>query len=176
MDAQQLAKRLLTDDPSRVAKAVAKLMRWPRVTLGKHGIFRYDKKTKTFELSAYRLDKDTQAKVVDACDEAIEKWEKEEATNYRSRFYAVIQRAEGRCEACGIPGNVRPIDVDHIIPRTHAIRGKVKLSNGDRVPVDDVRNLQALCMRCNRGKRDTSTVDRPDTALADAAARAVPAS
>ena len=35
----------------------------------------------------------------------------------------------------------------------------MKLSGGERVPVDDVRNLQALCSRCNRGKRDTSTYD-----------------
>jgi 5-methylcytosine-specific restriction endonuclease McrA len=35
----------------------------------------------------------------------------------------------------------------------------VTLPDGSRVLADDERNLQALCSRCNRGKRDTSTYD-----------------
>lgn len=33
------------------------------------------------------------------------------------------------------------------------------MGDGTRVPADDIRNLQALCSRCNRGKRDTSSYD-----------------
>jgi hypothetical protein len=55
-----------------------------------------------------------------------------------------------------VPGHIRPIDVDHIIPKAKAKHGKV-LFEGSMIPVDDLRNLQALCTRCNRGKRDTST-------------------
>jgi hypothetical protein len=35
----------------------------------------------------------------------------------------------------------------------------VTLPDGTRAPVDDDRNLQVLCTKCNRGKRDTSTYD-----------------
>ena len=35
----------------------------------------------------------------------------------------------------------------------------MKSSGGQLIPVNDLRNLQVLCSKCNRGKRDTSTYD-----------------
>jgi len=61
--------------------------------------------------------------------------------------------------ACGVPGFIRPLDVDHIVPRARARLGKVRAATGELVPIDDPRNLQALCTRCNRGKRDASAFD-----------------
>ena len=40
----------------------------------------------------------------------------------------------------------RALEVDHIVPRNHG-------------GSDDLSNLQALCFRCNAGKRDTDTND-----------------
>jgi hypothetical protein len=46
------------------------------------------------------------------------------------------------------PPHQRALEVDHIVPRNHG-------------GSDDLSNLQALCFRCNAGKRDTdSTVFR----------------
>src|SRR5262249_55227379 len=75
-------------------------------------------------------------------------------------FYRVIERADGRCQACGVLSTERGLDVDHVIPQSRAnSRGEVQLFSGEWIPVDDDRNLQALCYLCNRGKRDTSDTD-----------------
>ena len=54
--------------------------------------------------------------------------------------FQVLKAAGGRCQLCGISTKERPLDVDHIIPRSRS--GKTELAN-----------LQALCSRCNRSKR-----------------------
>lgn len=159
MAAGELAKRLLLQDQFAVAKALRTLMRWPRATLRKHGVVDYDWEKREFVLLA-SFESDAERDSVTAeCNSAIANWQQREASKVVSRFFGVIEAAGGRCEACGIPGSTRPIDVDHVVPRNRSDRGLVTLKDGSRVPVDDRRNLQALCSRCNRGKRDTSTFD-----------------
>jgi len=58
----------------------------------------------------------------------------------------VLTRAKGRCECCGAHEHQRALEVDHIVPRNQG-------------GSDDLSNLQALCFRCNAGKRDTDTTD-----------------
>jgi 5-methylcytosine-specific restriction endonuclease McrA len=159
MSQEDLAKRLLLEDHSAVGRAVKTLMRWPRATLQKHGIVRYHRGQREFELLVAFEDEETRHSVVSVCDEMVAGWRKRESSRVASRFYAVIEAADGRCQACGSPGSERPLDVDHIVPRSQSKNGRVKRADGTWVPVDDVSNLQALCSRCNRGKRDTSTVD-----------------
>ena len=60
--------------------------------------------------------------------------------------YRVLTRAKGRCECCGAHEDQRALEVDHIVPR-------------NKGGSDDLSNLQALCFRCNAGKRDTDTTD-----------------
>ena len=60
--------------------------------------------------------------------------------------YRVLTRARGRCECCGAHEDQRALEVDHIIPKNHG-------------GSDDLSNLQALCFRCNAGKRDTDRTD-----------------
>jgi hypothetical protein len=48
---------------------------------------------------------------------------------------------------------------DHITPRSKADRFGYVTRDGVRMPVNDKRNLQALCFRCNRAKRDTEAID-----------------
>ena len=77
--------------------------------------------------------------------------------------YRVLTRARGRCEYCGAHEHQRALGVDHIIPRNQG-------------GSDAISNLQALCFRCNAGKRDvclptqegapTSAVCSPATATA----------
>ncbi|MCP9887518.1 HNH endonuclease [Cyanobium sp. ATX 6A2] len=77
--------------------------------------------------------------------------------------YRVLTRARGRCECCGAHEHQRALEVDHIIPRHQG-------------GSDAISNLQALCFRCNAGKRDgclptqegapTSAACRPATATA----------
>lgn len=71
----------------------------------------------------------------------------------------MLKAARGKCQLCGIPASLRPIDVDHIVPKTRKNRyGKVVV-NGRSVDVNSIDNLQALCMTCNRGKRDGDDTD-----------------
>ncbi len=55
-------------------------------------------------------------------------------------------RARGRCECCGAHEHQRALEVDHIIPKNQG-------------GSDAITNLQALCFRCNAGKRDTDRTD-----------------
>jgi 5-methylcytosine-specific restriction endonuclease McrA len=159
MSKEDLAKRLLLEDHFAVGNAAKTLMRWPKATLQKHGIVRYNRHRQEFELLVTFEDEETRRSVIRLCDEMVTGWRQRESKKNASRFYAVIEAADGRCQACGSPGSERPLDVDHIIPRSQSKNGRVKRSDGSWVPVDDMRNLQALCSRCNRGKRDTSKVD-----------------
>jgi Arc/MetJ family transcription regulator len=159
LPAEDLAKLLLVEDRFAVAKALRTLMRWPRTTLQKHGIVEYDRASREFVLLASLTNEDERGAVLSACTAAIANWQQRQAPKIASRNFRVIESAGGRCEACGVPASIRPIDVDHVVPRSHAAKGIVTLSDGSRVPVDDERNLQALCSRCNRGKRDASTFD-----------------
>jgi hypothetical protein len=62
------------------------------------------------------------------------------------------------CQACFCRN--RPLDVDHIVPREVARRnigiwkGKVPNKAGQLIDLDNLENLQLLCEKCNRGKRD----------------------
>ncbi len=77
--------------------------------------------------------------------------------------HRVLTRARGRCECCGAREYQRALSVAPIIPRNQG-------------GSDDLRNLQALCSRCNAGKRDavclrkrappTSAACRPATPIA----------
>ncbi|MFM7652698.1 MAG: HNH endonuclease [Vulcanococcus sp.] len=64
------------------------------------------------------------------------------ATARRSaaRSNTACARAKGRRECCGAHEHQRVLEVDHIVPRNHGGTG-------------DLSNLQALCFRCNAGKR-----------------------
>lgn len=157
--ADDLAKVLLLADSFAVARARSILMRWPRATLGRHGVARYDRASREFVLEVEFESDQERADAVAACTEAVDGWSRKDAPRAASRFFAVIERAGGRCEACGVLAAVRPIDVDHIVPRARARGRKVRTADGQVVDVDDPRNLQALCARCNRGKRDASTAD-----------------
>jgi 5-methylcytosine-specific restriction endonuclease McrA len=159
MSADDLARVLLLEDRFATGNALRTLMRWPKRTLEKHGIVRYQRAGRSFELLVRFEDARQRERVLQICEQAVRGWQKREATSAASRFFAVIDRANGRCEACGIPGSIRQLDVDHVVPKAHARKGKIRLPDGSEASVDDVRNLQALCERCNRGKRDTSTQD-----------------
>jgi hypothetical protein len=104
--------------------------------------------------------------------DAFRKQRGEEVFAHRSRHrspisgsvkYRVLTRARSRCECCGAHEHQRALEVAPIIPKNQG-------------GSDAISNLQALCFRCNAGKRDgclptqegapTSAVCRPATATA----------
>src|SRR5262249_768723 len=68
----------------------------------------------------------------------------------------VLKASGGKCALCGVSKDERPIDVDHIIPRP-------------RVGKTILENLQALCSKCNRAKRNLDDTDFRTSAPVSAA-------
>lgn len=60
--------------------------------------------------------------------------------------FEVLKRARRYCESCGVSGDEKALEVDHIVPR----------SKGGS---DELSNLQALCYSCNAMKRDRDSTD-----------------
>jgi predicted house-cleaning noncanonical NTP pyrophosphatase (MazG superfamily) len=141
------------------------LMRWPKITLTKHDVVEYDRKSKTFSLTFSLNDAALvrQAKMI--CERRIKEWISRKAAKggpakaEASVRYRVLKAARGRCELCGISSKIEPIDIDHIVPESHADPQGYIIKDGIRMNVHDERNLQALCFRCNRAKRDQDDTD-----------------
>ena len=97
-------------------------------------------------------------KLIDLCQKQIDSYEARRGAamwEHRRRGlralsgtvrYEVLKRARGRCELCGVSGEVKALEVDHILPRNHG-------------GSDDISNLQSLCYTCNASKRDRDSTD-----------------
>lgn len=141
------------------------VMRWPKITLTKHGIIDYERKGSVFRLLPYPAREEDRIEAMALCDEKITIWLERKRSRERapeagaSARYEILKSAKGKCQLCGISAEIRPIDIDHIIPRSKANKdGKVRL-NGKLIDVNDPENLQALCFSCNRAKRDKDEKD-----------------
>lgn len=162
---QNLARTLSGYDRSVQEYYEKVLMRWPKATLTKHGIVSYKRKEKTFTLDFDLTDQDAVAKAKRICEAKIAEWIQKKAERdpsggvEASTRYRVLKAARGRCELCGITSKLAPIDIDHIVPRNDADKNGFVVKDGVRMPLDDERNLQALCFRCNRAKRDKDKTD-----------------
>lgn len=141
------------------------VMRWPKITLTKHGIIEYERKGSIFRLLPYPARAEDRDEAMAVCDAKITTWLERKRSRERapeagaSVRYEILKSAKGKCQLCGICSEVRPIDIDHIVPRSKANKdGKVRL-NGKLTDVNDPENLQALCFSCNRAKRDKDETD-----------------
>ena len=140
------------------------LMRWPKSTLSKHGVIHYDRYRKRFFLNYDLTSQETQ-EAISMCEAKIKehilrKKDRDKLPkSYGSVRYRVIKNAKGKCLNCGIPASLRPIDIDHIIPQSKADKNEKVEMNGRMVHVDSEENLQALCFKCNREKRDRDRTD-----------------
>ena len=152
----ELALALLLEQPDVVNYWRSILMKWPYKTLvKKHELISYQSKTKTFEL-LFDLSVLEEVMVVSTMlDLDITKFRKSQPRIGSSVRYKLIEQARGCCQACGSFGTKEsPLDIDHIVPQSRARKGKIRTVDGVSIGVNDVENLQVLCMACNRGKRD----------------------
>tara|TARA_R110001599_G_scaffold138085_1_gene317149 strand:+ start:1709 stop:2653 length:945 start_codon:yes stop_codon:yes gene_type:complete len=170
---EKLASRLVEYDLNILKSYKGILMRWPKVTLEKHGIVKYSPKTKVFTLNKDLVNFNDIGREVALCDKRINNWlesrkiESSHSKKRQSLRIEVFKRARQKCELCGIPASLRYLDLDHIIPQSKARKGDKKVNLNlrfkDKAPcwvdVHSEENLQALCERCNRSKRDTDNTD-----------------
>jgi predicted house-cleaning noncanonical NTP pyrophosphatase (MazG superfamily) len=161
----KLARALAEYDTSVEDYYMQVIMRWPKATLEKHGIVKYEKKTQAFVLCDLPNDSEVQKQVVSYCDRRIAEWtDRKAALDKQTQLapslrYIVLKSAHGKCQLCGVSSSIRPIDVDHIVPKSKANKQrKVKIA-GKLVDLDSIDNLQALCFQCNRAKRDLDDTD-----------------
>ena len=158
---RDLAIALMMGDAGEVRRWEQVVGRWPRQTLRKHGIVSYEPGSKIYRLLVDPGDDAMQKKILEECAIQVTRWQKSAQHRSRSRRYEALRAAAGRCQLCGMPGNLAPLHVDHIIPWSRRTRrsNTVMTPDGQRIDVDDDRNLQVLCSPCNTGKRASDSTD-----------------
>ena len=158
---RELAVALMLGDDGEIRRWEQILGRWPRTTLRKHGIVSYDQYSKEYQLLADPGDEVMQAALVEECAIQIQRLQSSVKNRSNSRRFEALRRAAGRCQLCGMPGNIAPLHVDHIVPWSKRSRNTniVTTADGRRVDVDDDQNLQVLCSACNTAKRASDTTD-----------------
>ena len=69
----------------------------------------------------------------------------------------VYNKYNGLCAYCGNPIEIKSMQVDHIFPqaRKHRLKSNVmrEIENIEFTDIDDIRNLNPSCRRCNHYKR-----------------------
>jgi ATP adenylyltransferase len=141
---RELAQQILLADELQQRHAERILMRWPLDTLRKHGVIAYERHSMVFRLSV-ELTPEEAAEVVAVCDQRMKAWNRNAAPKRASRFYRVIDLAGGRCQACGVLGIDRALDIDHVIPQDRAnSRGEVQLPSGEWAR----SMMTGICRRC----------------------------
>ena len=154
---EKIAKAFLAKDQSQIDyyTEITKVM--PGKVLRKHKIV--DFQNGSFTLNLTKMSEEQKAELIKICDEKILEYEnkvgvkkiwKHRARDSRiisgSIRYRVLTRAKHRCELCGISGEEKALDIDHIVPIN---------KGGPNV----IENMQALCYTCNSQKRDTDSTD-----------------
>ncbi len=153
---RQLAVSFLSNDESQIRYYEKRLKEMPIKVLKKHGVI--NKEGELVSLTVGKLSIKQQAEIKRICEEKLQAYVASKGLSiwdYRlldeypipdSLRYRVLKEAKGRCSLCGATKDERVLDVDHIIPRSKG--GKTEYSN-----------LQVLCSKCNRSKRNEDSTD-----------------
>ncbi len=155
--AQDVARRILGEDVTQIDYYTERVKRMVGKVLTGNGITAYVNGAYSL-IGGDELSDAERDELQQLCRQRLDAFRAqrgEDVFSHRSRNrtpisgsikYRVLTRARGRCECCGAHEHQRALEVDHIIPKNHG-------------GSDDISNLQALCFRCNAGKRDTDTTD-----------------
>lgn len=153
---RQLALSFLNQDESQILFYQKRIKEMPLRVLKKHGVV--DNDGELVFLSIEKLTFEQKARIRMLCEQRMQAYiEKRGLGIWDYRFletdpipdslrYLVLMSSGGKCSLCGISKNERPLDVDHIIPRSRG--GKNELAN-----------LQVLCSKCNRSKGNKDKTD-----------------
>ena len=153
---RHLAQSFLCQDESQLLYYEKRIKAMPVKVLRKHGVIETDGTLVSLKTPALTLEQ--QAHVRMLCEQRLQSFVQKRGLgiwDYRlletepipdSLRYQALKASGGRCASCGVTKNDRPLDVDHIIPRSRG--GK-----------NEIANLQVLCSKCNRSKRDQDDTD-----------------
>ena len=151
---ETIARVILNRDPTQVDYYIDKVRNMVGKVLRDNGITERDKEVHSLK-DFQQLTQDEIEELINLCrDKLIEFEDKRGDKIWEHRAtdreaisgsirYEVLKRASRRCENCGVSVDERPIDVDHIVPRSFG-------------GANDISNYQALCYMCNtnKGNRD----------------------
>lgn len=163
---RQLARAFLVEDESQLVFYERVIRRMPAHVLQKHGVVSIDMLAgggEILSLNTEKLSFEQENAIRQACNERLNEFLNDRGLGtWDSRLldrdpvpdslrFMVLKESGGRCALCGATKHERPLDVDHIVPRS---RWHPSLGN-----VNDMSNLQVLCSKCNRSKRNQDTTD-----------------
>jgi diadenosine tetraphosphate (Ap4A) HIT family hydrolase len=153
---RQLAYSFLSQDESQLLYYDNRIKQMPLRVLSKHGVVSKD--GELISLNTVRLTLEQKAQVKMICEKKIQEFVAKRGLSiwdYRlldrdpvpdSLYYRVLKESGGRCALCGATKKERPLQVDHIKPR----------SKGGKTVYE---NLQVLCSKCNPAKSNRDDTD-----------------
>jgi hypothetical protein len=156
---RQLAHGFLAQDESQLRYYEGRIKQMPLPVLKKHSIV--SNEGELVELNCKSLTFEQKAQVLMSCEKRLQRFIIERGIDlwgYRlldtdpipgSLRYRVLRESSGRCSLCGATKKDRPLDVDHIVPRS--LGGK-----------NVYENLQVPCSLCNQEKGNKDDTDFRD--------------
>ncbi len=153
---RQLAQAFLLQDESQLIYYENKIKQMPLRVLLKHNVIKRD--GEFISLNTKNLTYQQKAQIKMICGKRLQEYIQKKGLgiwDYRildtepvsgSLRSIVFNESGGRCAKCGITKRDRPLDVDHIKPRSK--KGKTVYEN-----------LQILCSKCNREKGNKEEID-----------------
>ena len=145
---RQLATSFVSRDEALAKEYESTIKKMPLRVLKNHGVVNQDGDLVRLALGTVTLEQRAELSLL--CEQKMQDFVKARGWkiwDYRlmddpvptSLRYQVLAAGGQRCALCGITMDKRPLDVDHIIPR----------SKGGKTTFE---NLQVLCSKCNRSK------------------------
>jgi len=161
---RQLAHKFLSQDESQIIYYEKRIKEMPLKVLRSHGVVSNDGNFVSLNIKKLSYEQKTQINMI--CERKLQEFLLKKGLgtwDYRMLDtdpipgvirYRVLMESGGRCALCGATKKERPLDVDHIIPRS---------KGGKNV----YENLQVLCSKCNRSKGNRDKTDFRDDQLLD---------
>lgn len=152
---RQLAQVFCVQDESELLRYEQTIKKMPVPVLRKHGVIEQD--GPLISLTTKGLSFEQKAEVRRLCEDRMQAFMHQRGLKIwdcrllddpvpESLRYRVLQASDGRCALCGATRAERPLQVDHIQPR----------SKGGRTAFE---NLQVLCAKCNQAKGNKDRTD-----------------